>query len=255
MKPIWTIAKNTFREIIRDRILYGLCVFALLLFGFSLALGQLSFAEQARITANFGFTAIHLSAIVLAVFVGSTLVGREIDKKTILTLLVRPISRTQFIIGKSIGLIGVIIVSGVLLAVVLGGIMMMLDLHLNLAFVVGFWGVLLEAMVLLGITLVFGSFSTPTLSVSFTLGVFLVGHAIESLKFFANRSENPAFVLLAKFTQTIMPNFEFLNWRSLFVYNDSVPWFQVGAGTVYALVWCVLLVASSALIISRRDLG
>src|SRR5436305_70886 len=104
MRAIYVIAVNTFHEIIRDRILYGILVFALLLIGISLALGQLSFAEQSRISANFGFTGIHLAAAILAIFIGSSLVSREIEKRTIMTLLVRPLSRTQFIIGKFLGL-------------------------------------------------------------------------------------------------------------------------------------------------------
>src|SRR4051812_34634381 len=99
MKPVWIIAKNTYREIIRDRILYGIVVFALMLVGLSLALGQLTFAEQAKISADFGFIGIQLSAVVLAIFVGSSLVAKEIEKQTILTLLARPITRTQFLLG------------------------------------------------------------------------------------------------------------------------------------------------------------
>ena len=74
MKSIWVLAKNTYKEVIRDRILYALLMFAVLLIGLSLALGQLSFAEQARISANFGLSAIHLAAVTLAIFVGSNLV-------------------------------------------------------------------------------------------------------------------------------------------------------------------------------------
>src|SRR5689334_11892297 len=104
MRPVLIIAINTFREIVRDRILYGILVGAILLILLSLALGQLSFAEQTRIAANFGFTAIHIGAVIVSIFVGSTLVAREIDKKTILTLFVRPISRQQFLFGKCLGL-------------------------------------------------------------------------------------------------------------------------------------------------------
>ena len=103
MNAVRVIAINTFREIIRDRILYGILVFALLLIGLSLALGQLSFAEQSRISANFGFTGIHLSAAILAIFIGSSLVAREIEKRTIMTLLVRPLTRTQFITASFLG--------------------------------------------------------------------------------------------------------------------------------------------------------
>ena len=108
MNAVFVIAKNTFREVIRDRILYSLVVFALLLVLLSLSLGQLSFDENIRLSANFGFTGIHISAMALAVFIGSTLVAKEIEKQTILTLLARPISRAQFIMGKALGLMAVV---------------------------------------------------------------------------------------------------------------------------------------------------
>lgn len=254
-KPVWVIAKNTYREIIRDRILYGLLVFALLLIGLSLALGQLSFAEQTRITVDFGFTAIHLSAAILSVFVGSTLVGREIEKKTILTLLARPVSRTQFVVGKSVGLMSVILVAVALLALTLAGVLSIMQLPLHFTFLVGLYGILLEAAILLTFTIFFGSFSTPMLSVSFSIGVFLIGHWLESLKFFAQKSESEAFILFYKGVQSILPNLELFNWRSLFVYSDLVPYREIVLSSVYGLAWCMFLVTVAALILRRRDLG
>jgi ABC-type transport system involved in multi-copper enzyme maturation permease subunit len=255
MTSVLVLARNTYREIIRDRILYGLMVFAVMLIALSIALGQLSFAEQARITVDFGFTAIHLSAVILSIFVGSTLVGREIEKKTILTLLVRPISRTQFIVGKSFGLMGVILMSMLILTVVLAGILLTLDLAPNMAFAVGLFGVVLEAAVLLCVTLFFGSFSSPILSVSFTLGVFLIGHWLDSLRYFAEKSGNQAFVFSARIIRAVLPNLEYFNWRSLFVYGDAVSYNDVVWVTVYCLAWAALLISISAIILGKRDLG
>jgi Cu-processing system permease protein len=255
VKPIWVIAKNTYREIIRDRILYGLFVFAILLISLSLALGQLSFAEQTRITINFGFTAIHLSAAILSIFVGSTLVGREIEKKTILTLLARPVSRTQFIVGKSFGLMAVIFVAVALLSLVLSGILFTLNLPITGSFLVGVYGILLEAAILLSLTLFFGTFASPMLSVSFSIGIFLVGHWLESMKYFADKSESQAFKFFTKTVRSVLPNLESFNWRSLFVYGDAIPVSNVMTASVYALSWGVFLVTVSALILRRRDLG
>ncbi|OFZ19048.1 MAG: hypothetical protein A2Z20_09885 [Bdellovibrionales bacterium RBG_16_40_8] len=255
LKIIRIIAKNTYREIIRDRILYGIMVFAVMLIGLSLALGQLSFAEQTRITIDFGFTAIHLSAVILSIFVGSTLVGREIEKKTILTLLARPISRTQFIVGKSFGLMAVIFVASILLSIVLGCILWAMQMTFNESFLVGLYGILLEAGILMSFTLFFGCFSSPMLSVSFVIGVFLIGHWQDSLKFFATKSEAPAFILLSQAVKTTLPNFELFNWRSLFVYNDPVPYHDVMYSTLYGFAWMALLITLAAIILRKRDLG
>jgi Cu-processing system permease protein len=255
MKPIFIVAKNTFREIFRDRILYGLMVFAILLILLSLALGELSYSEQSRITIDFGFTAIHLSAMILSIFVGSTLVSREIEKKTIMTLLVRPISRTQFIVGKSFGLLAVIVMSIVLLAIVLLGIFQVLGQTVSLAFFVGLYGIVLESTLLLAITLFFGSFASPMLAVSFSLGVFLIGHWLDSLKYFTDKSSSLVFVNFGRSVSHIIPNLEFFNWRSLFVYDSAIPYPELLIATVYGLAWSALLIALSTTILRNRDLG
>ena len=255
MRSVFIIAKNTYLEIIRDRILYGLIVFAILLIGLSLALGQLTFAEQARITADFGFSAIHISAAILSIFVGSTLVAREIDKKTILTLLARPISRSQFLVGKYFGLYAVIVVATLLLAAVLSALLLLMGMDMSLAFVAGLYGVLLEASVLLSATLFFGSFASSMLSSAFVLAIFLTGHWVESLKFFSENSQSASFILMSKVIRNIVPNLENFNWRSLFVYNDLLPLNDLAFGSLYSLAWSVFFITLSALIISRRDLG
>lgn len=255
MKSIWIVAKNTFREIMRDRILYGLFVFAALLIGLSLALGQLSFAEQARIATNFGFVAMHLSAVILSIFVGSTLVAREIDKKTIFTLIVRPINRTQFLIGKVMGMMGVIALSSLLIGVVLVGILSTMEVSFNSLFLVGVYGILLEAIVLLTLTIFFGTFSSSLLSVSFVLGLFLIGHWLDSLKFFAEKSESSEFVLFAKVISAVIPNLEAFNWRALFTYNKDLPVEQLYTSTGYAFAWVIILVSAASIILKGRDLG
>ncbi len=255
MRSVLIIATNTFREIIRDRILYGILVSAILLILLSLALGQLSFAEQTRIASNFGFTAIHLGAMIVSIFVGSTLVGREIDKKTILTLFVRPISRAQFLVGKCLGLMGVNVVCVAALSAVLGGILFFMQLPLGEAFFAGLYGIILEAILLLTIAIFFGSFSSPMLSVSFTIGFFLIGHWIESLRFFLNNTDSQAFFLLGKTLTATLPNLEFFNWRSLFIYDDPIPWPELGFSTLYMLAWALFFITVSSLILGKRDLG
>ena len=255
MRIISIVALNTFREIIRDRILYGIFIFAFLLFGLSIALGQLSFAEQSRIVANFGFAAIQMSAVVLSVFVGSTLVGREIEKKTILTLLTRPVTRTQFLIGKTAGLLLVILVSMGVLALALGLILVMVGYPPNLVFLVALHGVVLESMTLMAFTIFFGSFSTPMLSVSFVIGVFLIGHSVESIKYLAKSGESEFFNFITIGMTSILPNLEAYNWRGLFIYADLTPWTPFLWANVYAFAWILLLTSLSAAILGRRDLG
>lgn len=253
MNAIRVIALNTFREIIRDRILYGILVFALLLIGLSLALGQLSFAEQSRISANFGFTGIHLSAAILAIFIGSSLVAREIEKRTIMTLLVRPLTRTQFIVGKFFGLVMVLtsLIAG--LSLVLLAVVSFLQLKIELNFLIAIIGIWFEALLLLSLALFFGSFARPTMTVVFTGSMFLIGHWVDSLKFFVEKSESSGFKLLGKIITKVFPNLEVLNWRSAPVYELSIPASTSLPALLYAFAWIVFLLSLTSLIFRRRD--
>ena len=255
MRPILIIALNTYREIIRDRILYGLFVFAILLIGVSIALGQLSFAEQARISANFGFTAIHLSAVILSIFVGSTLVAREIDKKTILTLLVRPVSRLQFLLGKSLGLSLVILTAITFLAVILCLVFVGVEMPINLLFFKALYGIMLEAILLLGVTVFFSTFCSPFMVVAFTIGLFLIGHWIHSLQFFSEKSASAAFRAMADGIVMIIPDLERFNWRSHFIYGDAISAKELALASGYSFLWFAFLILMTSIIFNRRDLG
>ncbi len=255
MRPIWVLAVNTYKEVIRDRILYALLLFAILLIGLSLALGQLSFAEQARISANFGLSAIHLSAVVLAIFVGSNLVSKEIEKKTILTILVRPISRLQFILGKALGL-GLLILTMILgLAVVLTLIFLGLGLSVNVRLGLVLLGLLAEAMVLLGFTLVFSMFTKPLLVVCFSVGLFLIGHWQSSLSFFAQKSQGGILVPVSWLVSTFLPNLERLNWKSLVIYDVPLDGYAKMLSLTYAFSWFAVCVVLATLLFKRKDVG
>jgi Cu-processing system permease protein len=252
---ILVIAANTYREIIRDRILYGIFVFALLLFGLSMALGQLSFTDQGRVAGNFGLAAIQIGAAIVSIFVGSTLVSREIEKKTILTLLTRPLSRLQFVIGKTVGLMAVIFVCITLMAAALAIILWLSGYTVDGLFLMALHGIVLESIVLLAFTLFFGSFASPMFSVSFVIGVFLLGHWVESLRFFVENSKSASFKSLGTGILAISPNLEIFNWRDFFINQEAVVWSNFWNAHSYAAIWAAFLLFLSTLILGRRDLG
>lgn len=253
MRAVLIIASNTFREVIRDRILYGLIVFALLLLFLSLALGQLTFDESIRLTANFGFTGIHMASMALAIFIGSTLVGKEIDKQTILTVLARPITRGQFIVGKAGGLFGVLAVVIVALAIILSLFLYLLGFRFTSAYPYALLGILAEAAIILGLTLFFGSFARPSMTVVFSVAVFLIGHWTESLHYFIKRSSSEAFRAIATFIAFGLPDLERLNWRSAPIYDLSVPLDDVLASLGSTIGWVILLLSATILVFRRRD--
>lgn len=257
MRPIWILAKNTYKEVIRDRILYALLLFAVLLIGLSLALGQLSFAEQERISANFGLSAIHLVAVALAIFIGSNLVYKEIEKKTILTILSRPISRLQFILGKALGLALLILTMTVglscILMLVFAGLDMAIDERLGIVIL----GLFAESLVLLGFTLVFSMITKPLLVVCFSVGVFLIGHWQGSLQFFASRSKAEGGPLppIAWTVKHILPDLDRVNWKDLVLYNQPIEMQSKLLSLGYAGAWFAFCVCLAAILFKRKDVG
>lgn len=253
MKIIRIIALNTFREIIRDRILYGIVVFALLLIGVSVVLGELSFAEQARISADFGFAGIQMGVVVLAIFAGSTLVAREIEKQTVLTLLAKPVTRAQFILGKYCGLTLVVAVVMIGLALVLSALLLFLGLKISSAFVIALLGIFFEAQLLMAIALFFGVFARPMMTVVFTVSFFLIGHWVDSLNFFIKKSESETFKIVARAISEFVPNLEKFNWRSAPIYDSMVPSSDVLYAAGYGFGWVVVLLALTSFIFKGRD--
>ena len=255
MRVIWILALNTYREVIRDRILYALVLFAFLLIGLSLALGQLSFAEQARISANFGLSAIHLSAVALAIFVGSTLVSKEIEKKTIMTILVRPISRIQFILGKALGLSLLIFTMIVGLAAVLLLVFELIGMRVDYRLGWVLAGLAAESLILLGFTIVFSIITRPLLVVCFSIGIFLIGHWQNSLGFFATKAESGPLPAIEWLVRHTLPNLERVNWKDLVLYDQPIIVAEKATALAYAFCWFGLCVCVAALLFRRKDVG
>ncbi|OQW47192.1 MAG: hypothetical protein A4S09_15460 [Proteobacteria bacterium SG_bin7] len=253
MNSIFVIAINTFREIIRDRILYGLIVFAILLIGLSLILGELSYVEQARISADFGFVAINISAIIVAVFIGSTLVSRELEQRTIYTLLARPVTRVQFLLGKFLGLFLVNVLVAASLSVLMSIVFYYLKSPWNLACTLTVYGIMLESMIVLSMTVLFGTITRPMLVVSYSLGIFIIGRSMASLNFFAEKSEDPGFRFFNEILQRIFPNLTKFSWSNYVVVKDQIPYPMILWSTLYAFSWVAICVFISALIFRKKD--
>ena len=247
------IAQNTFREIIRDRILYGLVVFAVLMIGLSLALGGLSFTENGRIALDFGLVGMQLSVVMLAIFAGSTLVSKEIEKQTILTILSRPLSRTSFLVGKLIGMMSVVFVILIGLTAILALVLPFLEITMGPSFFKSIYGLFLEAFVLLCMTLFLGTMIRPFLTVACSVAFFLIGHWVSTLEFFAGRTDSKTFQLLSKLLMRSIPNLEVFNWREHALYQDGVSPQVLGHATLFALGWGLIFMSLGVAVFRRRD--
>jgi len=116
---ILLIAKNTFREILRDKILYALIIISLIMLGFASAMAELSFAEQAKITMDFTIVVLNVSIVIISIFLGAQLLSREVENKTLLTLLTHPVSRSQLLVGKILGIFFIVFCVTIFFSIIL----------------------------------------------------------------------------------------------------------------------------------------
>lgn len=251
MKNIFVISQNTFKELIRNRVLYAFLFFAVFLLLLMLALGQLSFTEQFRLSISLGLSSIHLCLIGLTIFIGGSIVYREIDRLTILTVLVRPMSRAEFLLGKYFGFLQLMLVFnfGFYCLYVLSLLFMGFDFDLASVFLV-FFGFAIETGIILSVTLFFSTFSASFLTIIFTLCFFVIGHWSQTLmQLMAHRSEDSWVIKLA---YRGLPNLEIFNWRL----QPVEPFLQsayVLQSLLIACAWVVFFLFASALIFRKRD--
>jgi Cu-processing system permease protein len=253
MQSLLVVAHNTFRETVRDKILYNLVFFALLLIGTSVLLGTLTIGEQARIINDIGLAAINLVAVIIAVFVGIGLVTKEIDRRTIYTILARPITRTQFVLGKYCGLM---FIAGLNIAIMFAMFVSTIWLSGNAVFGSLFQAVelmLVEVLVIMALAMFFSTFSSPTLSAIMTLGCYVIGHLTGDMKGIAERAKNPVTESIMTALYYVCPNLEWLNIKGQAAAGVAVTWDYQVAATAYGLLYAGLLLLGACRILERRD--
>lgn len=254
---LWAIAYNTFRENIRDRILYNILVFAVLMIGTSLVLGELSLQEQERITINIGLSSISIFGVLMAIFLGIGLVSKEIDKKTIYTLIAKPIPRYFFILGRFAGLMitigfNLLIMTAAFIFVVWyvkGGEGWPLTWPMVQAIVL----IYVELGIITAAAMVFSSFSTPILSVIFTICFFVIGRLTPGIREFGDRSKDQVFYWGAKVMYYMVPNLRNYIMIEGALYGDGLGMDLFLRIVLVGLLTSAFLLTISVMIFQRRD--
>ncbi|ABF40574.1 conserved hypothetical protein [Candidatus Koribacter versatilis Ellin345] len=250
------IAFNTYREAVRDRVLYNLIVFALILTGSSLVFGQISIGVGKIVLVNLSLTAISIFGVVIAVFIGIGLVSKEMEKKTLYTVLTRPVRRWEFIVGKFTGLVGTLTVNAGLMAV--GFFIALLIeqhkfVHSDSYLLVALYFLLLEFVIVTAVAILFSSFSTPIFSAIFSFALFVAGTFGNDLRGFAASTHG-----FTKFAVTaaayLVPNLATFNVISLVAHEQAIPARLVVLNTGYAVCYSALVVAGAVMIFERRNM-
>ena len=260
------VALSVFRESVRDKIFYNLVAFALLLIGASILIGQLTAGQDVKIIKDLGLSATSIFGLFIAIFVGTSLVSKEVDRRSVYALFAKPIRRWEFIAGKYAGLLLTLLVNTVVMTVALYGVLFFLARGVP-APIQQAWDApaldpaLLKAIVLIyvdiavvtALAVFFSSYSSPMLSAVFTLGVYAVGQFNADLKHFDQIVNAPAAIALAKACYFVLPDFSKFDVKLAVVHGLPVSGAYVLASTAYALAYILALLFGATVIFSRRD--
>ena len=252
---IASVAYNTFREAVRDRVLYNLVFFALLLVGSSLLFGQISIDIERIVLVNLGLAAVSIFGVVIAIFIGIGLVSKEIEKRTLYTVLSRPVARWEFIVGKFFGLGGTLVVNTFFMAV--GFFLALLYLQHRFTgpdayLLVALYFIVLEFLIITALALFFSSFSSPLLSAVFSFCVFIIGTFAEDLRGFAAMATGVT-RWLATGAAYLVPNLAPLNVISAVAHQQPVAGALILHNTLYALLYAGVAVCGAVLVFERRN--
>jgi ABC-type transport system involved in multi-copper enzyme maturation permease subunit len=247
-----SIALNTFRENLRDKLLYNLLVFALLMIGSSLLLMRLTLGEFHRLLLDVGLGSINIFGVLIAIFVGIGLVSKEIEKKTIYTIVSKPVARYQFLVGKYLGLILTLFVNTLIMAAGLLLVLLAQDVPIESMLFKALGLIFLEFMVITAVALLCSTFTSATLSAIFTLATYVIGHLTADLKAFGEKMDEGMRVV-ANGLYYVLPNLERFNLKGNVIHHTEVPATDLFLIVAYGLTYVLFLLVSASIIFQRRD--
>lgn len=255
MTPVLVIAGNTVRELVRSKLLYNLLLFAALFVAGSLLVAQLTVGNWVRIILDMGLGALEIAGALMAIVIGVGIVAGEIQRKTILPTLAKPVPRWAFSLGRYCGLLLLLVADAVVIMLVLRAVLWLAGYPLGLTALQAAALLCVEFAVLAAVAVLFSSFSTPILAGSYAFAFFFIGHLLPDLRTFADKSQSPVARALARACYALLPDLELLNLKSqaanLMAVEAAYVWRAAGYGLAYAAV--VLLLG--IFIFSRRDLN
>lgn len=233
MSKIGIIAYNTFKESVRDKILYNIGAVGLLLIVFSIILGDWSVFDREHVVKSFSLSVLSFSGVLLSIFVGIGLVQKEIQKKTVLTLLSKPIKRWQFIVGKFLGLQCLLTAQFFIIAGMMFFVLWAAEAHPNFALLQAVILLWFQLTIVVSVAILFSTFTSSHLAALFTFGVYLAGNLsgeiLKQVEGMLHRGEismsefsGMLYVSLAKGIYFIFPNLEQYNITTQILHSGAI---------------------------------
>ena len=260
------IAFAVFRESVRDRVLYNLVGFALLIIGASFLIGQLTAGQDVKIIKDLGLAAIAVFGLFIAIFIGIGLVSKEVERRSVYSLIAKPVRRSELVVGKYLGLVLTIVINIAVMTLVWYGVLAYMSWAESEAFrqsweapatdprmLIAVYLTVVQLMLVMAIAIFFSTFSSPMLSAVFAFGLYIAGHFSADLKNFEVAVGDSPVRYVTTALYYVLPNMAMFDVKNAVVHAQPVPGGYVATATVYAGCYVVALVAAAVWIFSRRD--
>jgi ABC-type transport system involved in multi-copper enzyme maturation permease subunit len=257
MKHIGAVALNTFREAVRDRVLYNLVFFALLMIAAAIVVGQISIGIEQIVIVSLGLSAISFIGLLMAIFIGVGLVYKEMDKRTLYALLAKPVRRWEFVAGKFAGLVLTLTVNTAAMAVGLFLALLYVKHSLersDTGVLVAVYFIVLKLALVVALALLFSCATTPLLSILYTAGLYIAGQYIQQMRTLRTDLMSPALATIMRWLSYILPNFDNFDVVGAAAHGRAVPAALIWQNTLYAALYCTIVLLAAAAVFSRRNL-
>lgn len=253
---IYAIFLNTFREAVRNKILYSLVLFAFLLLGVSAFFGSVTIGQQEQVIKDFGLVLCTVFGVLMTIVIGVTLLHKELKQKTVYNILSKPVARWEFIVGKFIGLTVTVSILVLLMGMALMLFASCFEQRVDYRMAYGILFCIMEIAVVSSVVIFFSSMAvTTTLTGLFTLGAFVAGHSIAYLLAFAS---DPAVTPFARSVvqgvSWLLPNLSLFNVNEAILYGGNISLSEIGQACLYSASYSAVMLVLASLIFARREL-
>lgn len=257
MSRMAAIAVHTFKESVREKVLYSLVLFAFLIIGAGLVLGSVSVGANDIALANLGLSSISILGLLIAVFIGISLVWKEMDRRTLYNVLSKPVARAEFILGKFLGLVLTLLANT---AVMTAGLYLVLWYEkgrlgaTDVAPLEAAYFILLQLTLAVGVALLFSTISSPALSAIFTVSLYVIGNLLGDLQAFGEQSASAAVRGVSRALSLVLPDFGALNDIAPAAHGELVSGSQMLTHSIYVALYVAALLSATIVIFERKDL-
>lgn len=252
---LWILFQVVGRQLLKTKIVQGLFLLNLVIALLALCLGQLTFAEHERVTLDMGASAIHFCSVFFCIFVCGYYFSQDGEKQTYVPYLSRPVRRAEYLMAHVLSLFFFNCLVVVSQALFLWLVLQVMGYQTPSIYIMVFYGQILEVMILLSFISFLSQWSTLVTVWVVGFSVYLLGHWVDSIQYFIDKSKSEAFKIFLQSIRTISFNLESLNWRPFLVYQDEFSKVSVLMSSGYAFLWTFFFLFLSYHCFRRKNLG